>query len=429
MAARDASWSLVHESIAQATNGVRRRRGEFDEHVDSDTGVCTMEVALAPQATVTRAVADARTVMRDLQGHLGDRGYTLLSAGIQPITWFDTRRKTRRDWYVLLSRRWHLHHWMIPLASQQISVDVSPSEAARVVNMLCGLAGVFTALTASSPIARGALAPWKETRNWIWHHRAARVPPADARYTSNALPPRPFRDLGDYIEFAWNSTMYLLTDLKSRGYEVLGDRSFRDFVLADGAAVPARGWDGQRLLLSPTRAMLDSIHQYGWLAAKLHYCFDQHTTLTDVRDALRHGQIGSYCEQHLVRTYVENRSCGVAPFGEEGTAPALTLGLIEMLDDVELLMRELSWEQWRRLWLRASEHGLDLETERMLSTIRRLLELAHAGLCRRGAAEEALLDPLFERLDARRVPADRMIATFSRGGVPAVVEQFGLANR
>lgn len=298
------------------------------------------------------------------------------------------------------------------------------------MNVLCALAGVFAALTASSPIARGTQQPWKETRNWIWHTRATRVPAAQARYSSNGLPERPFLDLGDYIDYAWGSTMYLLTDLKSRGYEVLGERTFRDFVLSGATDEPvaARGWDGQRMLLSPTRAMLDTIHQYGWLAAKLHYRFDEQTTLAGVRGALESGDVGGYCERHLVGTYVENRSCGVAPFGEEGAAPALTLGLIEMLDEVEAIVRERPWEDWRRLLLHASEHGLDLDDPHAFETIGRLLDLAQAGLGRRGAGEEALLEPMFDRLDSRRVPADAMIAAFARGGVAALLDDRALAG-
>ncbi len=424
MARRDASWSLVHESISSATNGVRRSRGDFTEHVDSDTGVCTMEIALAPRATVRDAVADAHAVMNDLQSLLFERGYTMLSAGIQPITWFDPRRKTQRDWYVLLARRLDLHHWMIPVASQQISVDVSPSEATRVVNMLCALAGVFTALTASSPVARGTVQPWKETRNWIWHTRATRVPARQARYSSNGLPAHAFRDLGDYIDYSWNSTLYLLTDLKSRGYELVDNPTFRDFVLSGDThqPMPARRWDGQRVLLSATRGMLDKIHQYGWLAAKLHYRFDEQTSLADVRQALSTGDIGPYCEHHLVGTYVENRSCGVAPFGEEGAAPALTLGLIEMLDEVEHLVQQRPWEEWRRLWLQASEHGLHLGDRDMLDTIRRLLGLAQVGLEGRGAGEETLLEPLVHRVESRCVPADDMIRAYTRGGVETLLD-------
>lgn len=424
-AERDTSWSLVRESISPVVTGLRRRLGNFNEHVDTDAGVCTVEIALAPQETVGQAVESARSVMSDLQSLLWAKGYTLLSAGIQPITWFDPRRRTQRDWYFLLSRRLHFHHWFIPVASHQVSIDVSPCEAVRVVNMLCGLSGVFAALTASSPIARGVVQPWKETRNWIWHNRLTRVSEREAEYSSNGIPMRPFKDLGDYIEHSWNSNLYLLTDMKSQGYEVLGGRSFSEFVLAD-APVPVRRWDGKRLELIPQLEMLDRIHQYGWLAGKLHYRFGSGASLEQVRRALILGEIGAFCEENLIGCYVENRTCGVSPFGEEGATAALTLGFIEMLDEVELLIQARQWKCWRSLWLQTSQKGLDLDSPRTLRVVHRLLQLARTGLQARGAGEEKHLDPLFDRLDSRTVPADKMIQAFSRGGLRTFMKEFQL---
>ncbi|WP_263247152.1 glutamate-cysteine ligase family protein [Saccharopolyspora rosea] len=426
-AALDPTWTVVEEVATGAVTGVRRDAGDFEEHVNSDTGVCTVEVSLAPRETVGAAVSDANAVLRRLGRVLGEMGYVLLCAGIQPRTWSDPARKTQKDWYLLLPRRWHFHHWFVPVASHQASVDVSPVEAARVVNALSGFAGVFTALTASSPVARGRVQPWKEMRNWIWHERCARVPDREGRYTSNGIPPAPYPDIGAYVEHFWDSRLYFLTDLKTRGFEVLGDRSFRDFLLSP-RPVPARQVDGTRVRVEPDRSMLDRIHQYGWPAAKLHYRFDDATDLDGVRDALVRRRMAEYFEEHAVHCYVENRSSGVAPQGEEGVGAALTVGLVERLDDAEAVLKSMSWDQWRGLWTQASEHGLAVGDSRWLDIAGDLLELARAGLRGRGAGEEAFLDPLFARLARRETPADRMIAAFRSGGVSRLLDDFGRSD-
>ncbi|MFE4023179.1 glutamate-cysteine ligase family protein [Streptomyces sp. NPDC059101] len=423
-AARDASWTLAREEVTGITVGVTRPHGEFADHVNTDTGICTVELSLAPAETVGQAVADAHAVLRDLRGLLDPLGHTVLSAGIQPRTWFDAARKTRKDWYLLLARRWHYHHWFVPIASHQVSVDVAPHEAARAVNVLGGFAGVFTALTAGSPIARGRIQPWKETRNWVWHERSRRVPAEEARYTSNTLPAAPYPDIGAYIEHYWASHLYFLTNRKSGGCEVLGGASFRDFLLSP-EPVPARPLTGERIMVTPERNMLDRIHQYGWPAAKLHYGFDAGTHLDDVRTALARGRIGPYFEEHAVDCYVENRTSGVAPPGEEGVAAALTLGLVERLDEAEALLHKVPWDDWRTLWIRASRHGLEAEDAGSLARIRELLELAADGLRARGVGEEAHLAPLFIRLARRETPADRMLAAFREGGVPRLLDVFG----
>ncbi|GLF95430.1 glutamate-cysteine ligase family protein [Streptomyces yaizuensis] len=423
LAARDGSWSPVVETVSGVVSGLRRVSGGFEESVNTDTGVCTVEVSLAPRDTVGEALAAAAPVLRDVQELLADRGYALLCAGIQPWTWTDPHRKTQKDWYLLLARRWHYHHWFVPLASHQVSVDVTPGEAARVVNVLSGLAGIFTALTVCSPVARGVVQPWKETRNWIWYERASRVPAREARYTSNGIPPRPYADAGAYLEHFWDSRVYFLTHLKSRGCEIAGNLSFRDFLLAP-EPVPARWVDGTETSISPERDMLDRIHQYGWPAAKLHYGFDDRTDVDGVRAALREGSMGEYFGDHAVNCYVENRTCGVAPQGEEGVAAALTLGVVERLDAAEELLRRVPWGEWRALWPRAGRHGLAAEDERSLRRVRDLLELARDGLRGRGAGEEVFLEPLFDRLARRETPADRMLDAFRAGGVRRLTDEF-----
>ncbi|MEU2359658.1 glutamate-cysteine ligase family protein [Streptomyces noursei] len=422
--ARNPGWSLARERVTGVTLGVTRPNGAFVDQVDTDTGICTVELSLAPAETIGRAVAGAHAILRDLHRLLDPLGHTVLGAGIQPHTWFDAARKTRKDWYLLLARRWHYHHWFVPIASHQVAVDVAPDEAARAVNVLSGFAGVFTALTAGSPIARGRIQPWKETRNWVWHERSGKVSAEEARYTSNGIPPAPYADVGAYLEHFWASRLYFLTDGKTSGCEVLGGRSFRDFLMSP-EPVPARRVDGERIMIAPDRQMLDRIHQYGWPAAKLHYGFDARTDLDDVRTALTRGRLGPYFEEHAVRCYVENRTSGVAPPGEEGVAAALTLGLVERLDDAEALLHKVAWDDWRALWVRASAHGLAAEDADALARIRELLELAADGLRARGAGEETFLAPLFTRLDRRETPADRMLAAFRAGGVPRLLDAFG----
>ena len=427
LAAQDTSWSPVEETVTGVVTGVRRQMAGFEERVNTDTGVCTVEVSLAPQETVGQAVDAAGGVLRTLQGLLEAMGYTLLCAGIQPRTWSDAARKSQKDWYLLLSRRWHFHHWFVPIASHQASVDVTPEEAVRAVNILSGFAGIFTALTACSPIARGAVQPWKEMRNWVWHERSMRVSAQEAEYTSNKIPEEPFADIGAYIEYFWDSRIYFLTNLKSGGCEVLGGKSFKEFLLSRDS-VPARQIDGTLVRVTPDRGMLDRIHQYGWPAAKLHYAFDSRTDLDGVRAALMQGRIGDYFEDHAVNCYVENRTCGVAPDGEEGVTAALTLGIVERLDDAEALLKELPWPDWRRLWTRASTHGLSAEDDRSIAMMGKMLEVAASGLRARGAGEDAFLAPLFSRLKRRETPADRMTAAFRAGGVPRLLCDFGRSS-
>lgn len=422
-AERSPSWSPYREQITGAVTGVRRVTAGAAESIDTDTGICTVEVSLAPQDSIDAAVDAATAVVAELQRSLEALGHTMLCTGMQPVTWCDPSRKTRKDWYLLLAPRWTFHHWFVPAASHQVSVDVAATEAVRVVNVLCGFSGVFAALTASSPISRGRAGPWKEMRNWIWHERCQRVPPAEAAYTSNWLPPAPFADTGAYIGYFWDSTLFFLTDLKSSGYALRGKPSFREFLLSNNA-IMGRRTDGQALPVHAERGMLDRIHQYGWLAAKLHYEFAPEVQLDDVRSALAEDAMGEFFEAHAVNCYVENRTCGVAPLGEEGAGAALTLGVVERLAEAEALLTALTWAQWRQLWIDASRTALGGHDSAYLELMTALVGLARQGLRDRGLGEERFLDPVDERLAMLETPADRMLRAFDDGGLGRFIETF-----
>jgi hypothetical protein len=217
--------------------------------------------------------------------------------------------------------------------------------------------------------------------------------------------------------------MFFLTDLKSKGCEIVEGRSFREFILRREPAL-ARQWDGELVKIQPNRDMLDRIHQYGWLAAKLHYMFDTSTDIEDIRVALTQGTIGEYFEEHAVNCYIENRSCGVAPQREEGVTAALTLGVVEQLDDAQSLLHEFEWSEWRRMWVTASEHGLSLNESKTLDIMREVVDLAKIGLRARGAGEEKFLEPALTRLEQRKTPADDMIKAFNVGGMQQLIKEF-----
>jgi gamma-glutamylcysteine synthetase len=422
-AERSRSWSPYREVLTGAVTGVRRVTAGFPERVDTDTGICTVEVSLAPQDSIGAAVDAASAVVADLHRSLEALGHTMLCTGMQPVTWCDPARKTQKDWYLLLAPRWRFHHWFVPSASHQVSVDVTASEAVRAVNVLCAFAGVFAALTASSPIARGRVQQWKEMRNWIWHERRQRISLAEAAYTSNWMPAAPFADTGAYIDYCWDSTLFFITDLKSSGYALRGRPSFREFLMSD-RAMSGRRPDRQIVEVEAERGMLDRIHQYGWLAAKLHYGFASGVQLDDVRAALAGDGIGELFEAHAVNCYVENRTCGVAPLGEEGVGAALTLGVLERLADAEALLAALSWARWRQLWIDASRTGLSGHGGAILEIMQTLVGLARQGLRDRGMGEERYLDPVDDRLARLETPADRMMLTFADGGLRRFIETY-----
>ena len=110
-------------------------------------------------------------------------------------------------------------------------------------------------------------------------------------------------------------------------------------------------------------------------------------------------------------------------------AVALCLGLVEVLPDALAFLQErLSGNLWNtmRLYRRAVVRDGLRATEPISGLLAGLVALAEKGLRSRGRGEERFLVPVQRRLDARAVPADRVVRLFQRGGVPAIVSHLQL---
>jgi len=127
---------------------------------------------------------------------------------------------------------------------------------------------------------------------------------------------------------------------------------------------------------------------------------------------------------------VECRTCDAVRPEESASVPALWTGLLYDAASLEgalallsphtaaLAAPELRFEVARHA-LRARLSG---EATQVLDLARPLVRLAEAGLRARGRGEERLLAPVQERVESGRVPAERSLELFRRGGLTALVE-------
>ncbi|MET7400725.1 glutamate-cysteine ligase family protein [Dactylosporangium sp. NPDC005572] len=417
-------WTPIRQQQTDATIGLARTRGGFAEHISNDTGVCTVEFALKPEETIPRAVDLANRAIRRVSDMAAGLDLRLLCMGLQPITWADAQRKTAKDAYRSFAARMPYHTWSVPMASHQCSVDVAPSAAISVVNSLNALSGLIIALTSSSPIAKGACQEWHEFRTWISDERSRRLRPTDRHYYSNGLPPRPFADWNDYVDWFWASTMYFVKDDSGTISIVAGRRSFRQFV---SSPAPAAVWSPRRPVryVEPALAHVNEVHGYGWLASRLRYTLPRQTTMDEIRAAVTAGQIGDFMASRIDRCYVEFRASGVSEQGTEGSVGALVLGLVEQHEAAEHLRRERAWEAWRQLRIDGSVQGIRCvrpggEHHRLAT---RMIDIAGAGLRQRGFGEERLLEPLLRRIESGVGYSDRIRTWFQAGGVRRVIDE------
>ncbi len=418
-------WQIKKEKIRGDVTGVYRKNGRYIEVLNTDRGVGTMELSLRPFATIQQSEKHFHSVFNKMVRIAEQIGFYFITTGVQPITWLDQGRVTRKDWYLLFDKK--LRHWRhgIVTASHQATIDHSVDEWIPVYNVMHALSGPLSALTVCSPIAQGRMQPQKETRQQLWHAWNKKALPQYRSFFGNTIQKKPFKTLDEYIRFYWNTRLFLVTRGKGAGYAVWGDPQFIEYLRSEKPMVHI-GLLGDRKRLMPDVEMLHYIHQYTWLTAKVHYFFEDTVTVAGAVEAYDSSSILPYFKKHISHCYIENRTCGVAPKGEEMAIPAISLGIVENWKDAEQLVNKMSWEQWVQFRNDADIHGLDFphHKQRNLRLVHETLKVAEQGLKRRGKGEEVYLTPLWERLRSKTTPADKMIETFQQGGVPAIVETY-----
>jgi len=133
----------------------------------------------------------------------------------------------------------------------------------------------------------------------------------------------------------------------------------------------------------------------------------------------------------LSRYYtLENRMNDQQPPEEILSVPALTLGIMENLEEGVRLMNEYPWEMLQEARIEAARSGLEATVRgKPVSDIsRELVQIAARGLEKRGLGEEKYLSPLWIRLDEKICPADRAADIFTREGPEGLVEQMRISG-
>ena len=112
--------------------------------------------------------------------------------------------------------------------------------------------------------------------------------------------------------------------------------------------------------------------------------------------------------------------------------PALQIGLLERLDELEGLLRNddvvyqhgYAPKQLRDLLIRRPLPDF-IDKDRLYDLLGRIIDLAADGLKTRGLGEEKYLAPLYDRIARRETPAETMLNALDNGtSMEDIIQQF-----
>lgn len=404
----DLQYDNLTGLIGSATRPNQISEREFGFALDTitvDTGLSTLEIALAPQRDLFTIQSQLRELIALLVHWFDKKNCKLLGYGIQPLALPSRKLLTPKERYFFFEK-FSANRVIAPdegtdcdllnvTASNQCHLETSRSEAITAVNLLNAFSGLSIALHANSPIWKGAIHPvYKASREIFWDYCFP------DRKAQTGIPPQ-FRNLEDYFQYLIGFPP-LLVERDGRYLQIQNEGSFEDYMTNEAPAIGKTLEDEQKAI----RPDLSDIHQHNtfcWFNARL---------------VPKHGT-------------VESRMCCQQPPAETLTSTALALGILENQKEAEKLMNQFSWESWRQLRLEAAQKTFSAEVggRSILPILTQLLKIAQEGLKKRDLGEEEFLVPLFERVRTRMSPADQAISTFEKDGIEGLLASVAFSSQ
>ncbi|HXJ20255.1 MAG TPA: glutamate-cysteine ligase family protein [Polyangia bacterium] len=334
--------------------------------------------ALATAAACATAL-DAH--VREVAALARPLGIHFIGVGIRPfgklddVTWLPKRRYgVMREYFPRQGRDSRLAHYMMKMtATVQANFDyASEAEAVDKIRTANGITSAITALYAASPILEGRPTGYKSFRAAVWLE-------TDADRTG--LLPFVFEPgfgFRDYVEWALDVPMFFV--VRDGVYRAAQNLTFRRFI--------REGWEGATATLADWEVHLS-------------------TLFPEVR----------------LKRYVEVRGADAGPMPMARGLGALWRGLLEVADAraaAYALVDKVSFAEREALRREVPRAGMAarLGTRTVRDLAVELVRIADAALTQLpgGQGDRKLLEPLRERAESGRAPADDLLADFETAG-------------
>ncbi len=204
------SWKKKFDPNTGALIGVRRDTVNGVEVLDSDFGVCTFEVALAPVTSVEEAIKywkdfKSSTLLPAIKSH----ELKMLGYGNQPISsqlkHLISNKGHYSIYYNMISedvREWFFQNFP-GLSSVQFNFEIYKEKALTSLNTCLKLLAFIWAASANDSIANTKVLPYKSQR-----FHAYSILAKDKMFDRLGLPAKLFTSLCEYVYRTWNVPIF-----------------------------------------------------------------------------------------------------------------------------------------------------------------------------------------------------------------------------
>ena len=403
-----------------------------DQSIVTDTGP-TLELVTSPSPSIAGIAQQLRVLQAEARAVLGAFGYGMLGSGVHPrlravpADYYVYRTPRPAYDYAIRERSWR--HWsIVNIAATQEIVDVTFVDAPRAIRMLHRLAGLMNFVLRNDPDLLGDYGGRLSVRPLAWTDHVPRSGPFAADATKVGVPAREIAGWRDYLSLLWEESPMFLVGAKDHGAAYLPrPPTFIQF-LRDA---PHDGWPARTLTGEDTRVLpqLAHVEQTDWTYlgfARIRWKWRATSaTVEGLLESWRRGAIEEFLAAHLEKILIENRCNSTQPPADGLVSLALVAGLLANLDEaLDFALRE-PYSFW--LSVLAASMTEPLETTVASRSIpgyaRDMVDVARRGLHGRGDEDGlSLLARLYERIEERSSPSERLLREYRRGGLTRLLE-------
>ena len=373
--------------------------------ITTDVGYGVLEVVLAPQQNLHDLQHYFTKIIQLLYGYFSQHHCLILGFGIQPVTPPSAKLLMPKERYLFFSNfsqnniiakaNGNDAHLLTITASNQCHIDINQDQAITAINVLNALSGLQILLHANSSIWRGKVDKGcKANREFFWEQCYP------DRTNQMGIPPK-FATIEEYFRYLLEFKPMLVKRAQQL-LQVLNKATFHDF-MQNKIPATAQTLEGNKVTVQPC--------------------------LTDIH------YLNTFCyfNARLVPQYgtIESRMCCQQPPGETFAPAALTLGILENLNNAQKLMNKLPWSTWKMVREQAGHKTFDtqINNRSILPMLKEMVDIAAEGLQQRNLGEECFLEPLYKRIARQKSPADVAIEIFEKQGLDSFLAHYAFKTQ
>ena len=400
----------THDPVTKKILELNGNVNDVNFGLGPEFGACTLEVRMEPNGDLKSAGEEVDTVLSEIVPVAEENDFYILGYGIQPITppHIDLVPPKGRQ-KALNKRFWTTEKLTAPNtdvqfhtinAAAQVHVDIGTGEEMKAVNVFNTYAPAMAALFANSQVWKGRVdLDYIEPREKFWDW-VVNVPQDMHR---KGIAPR-FKDLEQYVHTS-TSFQPIMTMRDGEFLEFYGTTSYREYLHKGRAQVIVPGTSSDPQIpkkgswITPEDIDIHISDSFDWWEARVR------------------------CGQGTL----EVRPCSQQP-KEDGLAlPALSLGLVNNIDEALPVLNEYTIEEVIQGRESAIKHGLNGQMGRkhMYVVAKEMLDLACRGL---EPTDAKLLRPLYDRVESKKTLSEEASELFRTGGVDKLVERYRIAE-